>query len=242
MSKSLIAISRLTAGTWGVKARTLLRRHPRLKDLAQRLLLRSGAAAYEERFHAALMQAIRPGDVVWDVGANVGHYTSIFAQAVGPAGAVIAFEPSPGCRPALATIAEDYPNVRVLEIALSDYDGWANFDTSRGETDVNNQLRKDGDVEVRVARADSVLSAGTTQAPDIVKIDVEGFEPEVLAGFGGSLTVPRAFMVEVHFGQLALRGLAAYPAQLPSLFQGRGFTVGWVDPSHLVATRETRPL
>ena len=37
---------------------------------------------------------VRPGDVVFDVGANLGAYTLLFAQWVGPAGRVFAFEPA----------------------------------------------------------------------------------------------------------------------------------------------------
>lgn len=53
------------------------------------------AGGYEQRFDAALAESIRPGDVVWDVGANVGHYTRRFAELCGETDRVIAFEPSP---------------------------------------------------------------------------------------------------------------------------------------------------
>ncbi len=45
---------------------------------------------YEERFHQSLLNAIRQGDVVWDIGANVGVYTVLFADRVGPSGTVVA--------------------------------------------------------------------------------------------------------------------------------------------------------
>src|SRR5439155_7240762 len=44
-----------------------------------------------------LLRALKPGDVVWDVGANVGMYAMLIARAVGPAGRVCAFEPSRAC-------------------------------------------------------------------------------------------------------------------------------------------------
>lgn len=50
---------------------------------------------YEKEFDDALLQTIRSGDCVWDVGANVGLYTDKFLRAIA-GGDVIAFEPAPG--------------------------------------------------------------------------------------------------------------------------------------------------
>ena len=50
---------------------------------------------YEEPFHRSLKEAIRRGDTVWDVGANVGVYTEQFCEWTGPTGSVVAFEPNP---------------------------------------------------------------------------------------------------------------------------------------------------
>ena len=61
--------------------------------------------AYEHKFHSALLAAIKPGDNVWDVGANVGFYTQLFADVVGPDGKVIAFEPSPEAFETLRSLA-----------------------------------------------------------------------------------------------------------------------------------------
>ena len=55
----------------------------------------TGNQTYEARFMRALNARVRPGDVVWDIGANVGMYTQQFAHAVGRSGRVIAFEPAP---------------------------------------------------------------------------------------------------------------------------------------------------
>src|SRR5215469_11881588 len=51
---------------------------------------------YEEDLRGALAKTVRPGDIVWDVGANVGVYTELFCKWVGPEGGVVAFEPNPG--------------------------------------------------------------------------------------------------------------------------------------------------
>ena len=40
---------------------------------------------YEQTFDTAMFKAIKPGDVIWDVGANVGYYTRKFSDSVGSA-------------------------------------------------------------------------------------------------------------------------------------------------------------
>src|SRR4051812_19131652 len=73
-------------------------------------LLASKQESYEEAFHQALKQAIEPGNVVWDIGANVGLYTNHFLDWVGPSGKVVAFEPLPKAFDALRTSIQSQTN------------------------------------------------------------------------------------------------------------------------------------
>ena len=78
---------------------------------------------HDERYELALLRKIiRPGDVCWDIGANIGFYTTFFARMVGVSGKVIAFEPVAGTRQMLEkSIHEnDFMNVQVIPAALSD--------------------------------------------------------------------------------------------------------------------------
>ena len=73
----------------------------------------------------------------------------------------------------------------------------------------------------------------------MIKVDVEGFEEEVLQGMGEMLTSSelRSVLVEVHFMKLELRGKATAPVRIEKLLRGKGFKTNWVDASHLFATR-----
>src|SRR5689334_24897053 len=56
---------------------------------------RSYPLDYEQEAVTAFLNLIVPGDVVWDIGANVGIYTLLAARETGRAGHVVAWEPSP---------------------------------------------------------------------------------------------------------------------------------------------------
>ncbi len=201
---------------------------------------RSGA--YEERFSQALLAAVRAGDHVWDVGANVGFYTHQISELVGNMGSVSAFEPAPACYDAITGL--NLPNVHAFNLALGDCEGTLAMTTSSDPLSTTSSLADPRDdsvnrIDVRVTTGDAILSAGSTPAPNVVKIDVEGYEEEVLRGMTAVLARRecRAVFVEVHFGILDARGRRQAPAAIEQLLQGLGFETDWLDGSHLSATR-----
>lgn len=139
---------------------------------------------YEEHFHNALMGGIREGGIVWDIGANVGFYTTLFADLVGANGRVFAFEPSPGAAAKIEENAKEYPMVTVINKALSDAPSEAHFDVSSGEDSVTNHLvgESDGSNTVPVVVTTGDAMSKELGVPEVIKIDVEGFEYEVLQG------------------------------------------------------------
>jgi len=221
----------------------------RLRALGRRLrvlppLVRAYRAVvgvrYEDRFDRALQGAVRRGDVVWDVGANVGLYTAKFASAIGADGRVVAFEPSPRNARILEQRFAGARTVTIAAVALSDRNGVAPFYENDDETSVTDSLvpRAAGIAahSVVVRRGDEYLGQ---YPPNVIKVDVEGFEPEVLDGLHATLadTRLRAVFIEVHFGILAERGRADAPAGIAALLRRAGFAVAWADPSHLSAVR-----
>jgi len=102
-----------------IKARSIARRVG-LKRLYYRIFpLRD----YEEEFHNAIFEELHAGDLVWDVGANVGFYTKICAEKTGAGGRVVAFEPAPETYSELCRQTSKYPWVQNERLALSDSDG-----------------------------------------------------------------------------------------------------------------------
>ena len=187
---------------------------------------------------------MKAGDVVWDIGANVGLYTELFCKWVGPSGNVVAFEPNPEATAQLQKRLADCHWLSVEKVALG----------SREEECtlvVGNYLMGGHvhyDVETKVSGESKISIQGTTgdrvcgrlgRIPQVLKIDVEGFEEEVLLGLDRTLASPdvRAVMIEVHFQQLESRGQRNAPIRIEKLLKSKGFVLNWVDPNHLLGSR-----
>jgi FkbM family methyltransferase len=225
---------------WVIKARSLARRAGVI-GLVNRL---RPSGAYEKRVHEALAGAVRPGDAVWDVGANVGVYTELFCQWVGREGSVVAFEPWVDSCERIRQRLPDCPWLRVENLALGASDSTGRLVT--GSESVENHVETEADANNATSGAvPIVISRGDTigrrlgRVPNVIKVDVEGFEVEVLAGMEYLLASPelRSLLVEVHFLKLERRGMMTAPNQIQKLLDSRGFRTRWVDASHLFATR-----
>lgn len=164
----------------------------------------------------AWIETLQPGEVFYDVGANIGLYTLLAARRVGPAGRVYAFEPH--VANALALLRNVQANgfsdrVRVLTCALHSRDGGLRFNyRSLREGSSGSQLGhcegEDGrEFQPVVAEIKpmvticTLLVSGTIRPPTAIKIDVDGNELEVLRGIFPSRThqLPaRTMQVEMH--------------------------------------------
>lgn len=138
-----------------------------------------------------VLHALRPGDLFLDVGANVGSYTVLAAGACGAA--VVAVEPIPTTFRHLTDnvrLNAIEPLVELCNVGLGDRPGELEFsadlDTVNHVLSGEERLRGGG-VTVPVATVDALLAG---RSPTLVKIDVEGFETQVVAGAGTTLGSP----------------------------------------------------
>jgi FkbM family methyltransferase len=122
--------------------------------------------------------------VVFDVGANVGWYTTIASQTLGAQGQVFAFEPDPGTSALLeSNLARNgLTNVRIIRTALSDRPGEAAWDTSAHPGDFHiAQGPAPTGATVLLTTIDAFCAEHAVEI-DVLKMDVQGAEPRVLAG------------------------------------------------------------
>jgi FkbM family methyltransferase len=156
----------------------------------------------------ALFRAlIRPGDVVYDIGANIGYYTRHIAQIMN-ARTVVAFEPmseNADLLEANVALGRLGDRVRVFRAALSDHDGQESLqiDDVMGGTAVLDSVSQGNASESRahlglppkservtVVRLDRLVQEQQLPMPRFIKIDTEGAEALVLKG--GLETLRRA--------------------------------------------------
>jgi FkbM family methyltransferase len=141
------------------------------------------AGGYEPHLTAAFRRHCAPGMTVVDVGANIGYYSMLAAQLVGPTGRVYAIEPSSeNCRLLLASItANGLENIELLPLACDSRRGWV-------------YLRSHVGSNAGLVPADDVVTAVGTVVPafrldelvegpvHLLKLDVEGAEARVVEG------------------------------------------------------------
>jgi FkbM family methyltransferase len=157
---------------------------------------------------------IQPGEVVFDIGANVGAYSLVVDQATQGRCKVFAFEPS------FSTFAQLNRNVLLnssegrvvpVQIALSDENGLVSFNYSTlspgaalhalGESldQLGRPFRPAFSQPVLSYRMDDFVAQFALPAPNHIKLDVDGVELKVLRGGAGILANPalRSVLVEV---------------------------------------------
>lgn len=168
----------------------------------------------EEKSMQLFKRIINPGMTVAEVGGHIGYISILFASLVGPRGKVIVFEPGLNNLPYTRANLSRLKNVVLVEKGLASEDGTLTF-FEESLTGQNNTFatdfhgvevnKKQAHVEVNVwprqvevVALDSYFSAIT---PDFIKIDVEGFEYQVLLGGVELMRRRTMWMVEVQSNQ-----------------------------------------
>jgi FkbM family methyltransferase len=135
---------------------------------------------YEPRSVALFRSLLRPGMRCLDVGAQSGFYTCLMASRVGPAGAVHAFEPMPAnCRMVARNVAENRFEDRVGLHPLAASDRESVIEGSLlSNMFVGGRVEGGEPFRMECARIDDLVD----EPVDLVKIDVEGYEPRAVRG------------------------------------------------------------
>jgi FkbM family methyltransferase len=144
-----------------------------------------------------LERVLKPGDLVVDVGANIGMISIRSAKLVGQSGRVIAIEPNPIIAPFCKenTRLNDLENVTVFQTALGAQEGFTSFNCDR--SDDCSRVTESGAVTVPITTLDKVMEIDPKREIDLLKIDVEGYEFEVMGGAVRTLQRTRLIYIEV---------------------------------------------
>jgi len=202
---------------------------------------------YEPEVWHGVMNHVRAGSRVIDVGAHMGLYAMAFGHRVGPDGQVLAVEPDPANLVSLerhVVLNGLQGVVTVLAAGLSDAEGEASLATNDMQSCVSSSSG-DG-VAIRLTTLDA---AAAGERWDLMLIDVEGFEEKVLRGGRQLLSDPSRrptmIMIEVH--PYAWAEIGTTSDSMLQALRENGYSVRHLDGSpvdaiekygHIVATSE----
>lgn len=190
---------------------------------------------YEPESSRALQRLLSPGDVVLDVGANIGWYAALFGKAVGAGGRVIAFEPLPQfAAAARGTIAlnELSGTVEIREVGIGATAGELtiySFEGLPGGHASSSDLGRD-DAKPNlcpVSTLDEEVERHGLGAVALLKVDVEGFEREVFEGASALLARDDGPVVHFEVNQTCLRARGLTSADTFAPLKAAGYDELW---------------
>jgi FkbM family methyltransferase len=161
---------------------------------------------YERHVTRAIQANLARTQIGYDIGANVGYLSLVMSRAVGPAGHVHAFEPSPHPFRSLESNSRVNPKCTFAahQFAVADrvgHQSFSDFDYDLvGRLGDHSAVYSDARViNVQVETVDHLIAQGRIPPPDLAKIDVEGAELAVLAGMDRTLREKRPILIiELH--------------------------------------------
>lgn len=188
--------------------------------------------SYEKHVADVVRQSLKAGDVMLDLGANIGYFTLLGASRVGAHGKVIAFEPDAGNRALIQKSLEQnsFSGVVICPYAVADRAGWAGFQRE----DSNGQLVPDGSsagmYQVQTVALDDFLA--DEPRIDAVKMDIEGSEMLAWRGMRGLLNRHRPLLfTELH--PAALRQVSGVePEVFLEELRSAGYDLYVLDRAH----------
>ncbi len=187
----------------------------------------------------AMLDVVRPGMVALDIGANLGYYTLLLADLVGPGGRVHAFEPNPAIMTRLQrSVAVNGFGDRVAlhaaplgaedgtEVALVIPEG-----EPKNAHIVSPERASGRGITLHATTLDAVIGG---QRVDFIKIDAEGAERAIWQGMRGLLARGEALTIFLEFAASRYADAAGFLADI----RAAGFALAAIDPVAGVAPIE----
>ncbi len=185
---------------------------------------------HEKNSTAEVKRIITPGMRILEVGANVGYYALLETKLAGPSGRLYAIEPSPYNFETLKkNIAyNEIRNAYLHQAAFGEKNSKTIFYVY-DKSNLSSFIKRDDmgmectEVEVDVITLDDFLS---NKEVDFIRMDVEGYEKEILKGSEKALAEgrrPKYFFIEVHSELLHKKGSSA--REIVEFLQSHGYEI-----------------
>lgn len=183
---------------------------------------------HDQDAFAFIRSRIRPGATFVDVGANVGIFSLMASQIVGPTGRVISVEPNPATFARLSrTVAENsISNITLCNVGLADISSKLELFTGTSEgNDTASMLPGVSTISVTVdvLPLDRLVEQLGVERIDYMKIDVDGFEHKVLSGAEKLMAAGKIRHMQCEFSDIHLRIVGSSPEKLHDAITSHGF-------------------
>jgi FkbM family methyltransferase len=168
---------------------------------------------------------LKEGDIVYDVGANIGYFSLEFARLIGTTGKVLCFEPHPEIFEVLTNNVRrnGYKNIRLHNVACSESNSKQRLYFS-SENEGNHKIieneKSSQSVDIQAVRLDSII---TLNPPSLIKMDIEGAELLALKGIGDDFLAKSKvdFVIEYHPYEMSFFGVEG--VELLDFFSHHGY-------------------
>ena len=189
----------------------------------------------------AIARLLGPGQTAVDVGANVGTHSIMMSRRVGPAGRVVAFEPVPATAWLMREnlVLNRVENVELACAAVSDAAGTIEmnlFDQRYSAWNSRGRPSFDGIVPVQTVQVpavnlDAAMRERGIEQIDYLKIDVEGFEIDVLTGARELLSAGAVICLSFEVSAVPLGASGHTAEEVFELLAALGYRCYALDPT-----------
>lgn len=197
---------------------------------------------YEKGTCRFVQKILGGGEVVYDIGANIGFYTILFSRLVGDTGKIHAFEPS--LREFL-NLSENISlnklnNVVLNQLGISNQTTHATLNVMKDEKfgayntlgKVTHHVVRDAEINheiIKLTTLDSYFENYSSKIPDLLKVDVEGVEKLVFLGGRSILESDDAPLIIVEICEETLKGTNSSSEEICQLLKQYGYFVFNLD-------------
>ena len=224
-------ISRMLGVLFGGNIKAVVNQVRMSLDLQEGIQRKMFLGIYEPTQTEWFKECVSVGDIFIDIGASFGHYTTLGAATVGPSGKVFAFEPSPLASEAIKYAIKEskLQNVFLVQSAVGKSDCMVELFLPTTKNFYSPSIMKSDpsfcSYQIPVITLDGFSPLKNISAIKLIKIDVEGYEPDVLQGMTNILREGRVQNIFCEFNSWWLERNLTTSEELLDRFLQYGYVI-----------------
>jgi len=196
---------------------------------------------FKEPSRMILYKLVKDGSIIMDIGANVGDISMHFAQYTGDKGQVHSFEPDPTnfSRITKNLSLNNFKNIQLNNVGLGSQQAHLKMivrdEHNRGMNQLVKEKVKEGEIGIEIIKLDDYIAAKGIIHIDLIKIDVEGFDFEVLNGASNTLdTIKPDLFIELDDRCLKKQGSSA--RELVAFLNSKSYLIEHAETAEKIST------